>query len=280
MDDFSGMSFGPYRLTQLLALGENAQVYAGEHELTRSQVAVKVPYRPHTRDTWEQLFAEARLLARFDHPHIIHLRDVGEQALATESVVYLVLEYAPQGTLRELHPKGTRLPLQEILSDVRQIAAALQYLHDQHVIHRDIKPEHVLMGPQAQLLLCGFGAALSFQNAAFQERQPVVGTLAYMAPEQLQGHALPASDQYALGCVVYEWLTGIPPFRGPFTAISQQHAHVLPAPIAEKRPQIPSTIAQVVMTALEKRPEQRFPNVMAFAEALEQAYATVEQHAR
>ncbi|MDQ2903348.1 MAG: serine/threonine-protein kinase [Ktedonobacteraceae bacterium] len=279
MDDFSGMSFGAYRLTRLLARGENAQVYAGEHELTRSQVAVKIPYRPHTRATWEQLLAEARLLARFDDPHIVHLLDVGEQVLASESVVYLGLEYAPLGTLRGLHPKGTCLPLQEILSYVAQIAAALQYLHDQQVIHRDVKPEHMLMGAQEQLLLCGFGAALSSQDAASQESQALVGTLAYMAPEQLQGHALPASDQYALGCVVYEWLTGDPPFRGPFTAISQQHAGAVPAPIAEKRPQIPSAIAQVVMIALEKKPELRFQHVLDFANALEQAYTTVEQHA-
>ncbi|MBA2286013.1 MAG: serine/threonine protein kinase [Ktedonobacteraceae bacterium] len=279
MDDFSGLSFGAYRLTRLLAQGENAQVYAGEHERTSSQVAVKVPYRPHTRATWEQLLAEARLLARFDHPHIVHLLDVGEQVLATESVVYLVLEYAPSGTLREQHPKGTCLPLQKLLSYVAQIAAALQYLHDRRVIHRDIKPEHMLMGAQEQLLLCGFGAALSLQDAVSQKSLPLVGTLAYMAPEQLQGHASPASDQYALGCVVYEWLTGAPPFRGPFAAISQQHTGAVPAPIVEKRPQIPLAIAQVVMTALEKEPELRFPHVLDFANALEQAYATVEQHA-
>jgi serine/threonine protein kinase len=154
---------------------------------------------------------------------------------------------------------------------VKQVAAALEYLHTHQVLHRNLRPDHLLVGHRQQLLVCGFGVALQMQPLSFQEKQEVVGTLTYLAPEQLQGRPVPTSDQYALGSIVYEWLTGEPPFRGLFTVISEQISHASPPPVSAKRADIPSAIEHVVMMALKKQPEQRVLNMMAFANALEQA---------
>ena len=270
MASYVGQTIGRYHLTRLLDQGENAEVYVGEHQITKQQGAMKIPYRPQTRDSWEQLQTEARLLARFDHPHIVHPFDFGTQSSEREATVYLALEYAPLGTLRKWHPKGTQLPLEQIISYVKQVAAALEYLHDHQVLHRNLKPEHLLVGHRQQLMVCGFGVALEMQHISFQEKQEVVGTLTYRAPEQLHGRPVPASDQYALGSIVYEWLTGEPPFRGPYTMISERILHASPSPLAMKGLPISSAIEHVVMKNLEKMPERRFPNMIAFANALEQ----------
>src|SRR5205807_1657161 len=134
---------------------------------------------------------------------------------------------APNGTLRQRHPKGTHLPLEVIIPYVQQVASALQYGHDQRLIHRDVKPENMLLNSRNEVLLADFGLALlmprlrSFSTEPLQESQ--AGTTPYMAPEQLQGHAMPQSDQYALGVVVYEWLCGRWPFIGSTIEIVTQH---------------------------------------------------------
>lgn len=123
------------------------------------------------------------------------------------------MEYAPGGTLRQLYPKGTRLPLQTVVSYVKQVASALQYAHEQRLIHRDLKPENLLLGPEQQIWLSDFGLALVAHSMRSQSLQQTAGTLAYMAPEQIEGHPRPSSDQYALGVVVYKWLCGNLPFE-------------------------------------------------------------------
>src|SRR5207248_1793447 len=115
---------------------------------------------------------------------------------------FLVLDYAPNGTLRQRHPKGTPLPLPTIVSYVKQVAEALQYAHDEKLIHRDVKPENILLGRRNEVLLSDFGIALMVQTAQNERVQNVAGTPTYIAPEQIQGKARPASDQYALGITV------------------------------------------------------------------------------
>src|SRR6266567_9091298 len=114
----------------------------------------------------------------------------------------------------KVHPTGTPLPLASIISYVHEVAAALQYAHGQGVIHRDIKPENLLLAGNHEVLLSDFGLAIIAQSARSQQIQETAGTIAYMAPEQLQGHPSSASDQYALGVMVYEWLSGAQPFHG------------------------------------------------------------------
>jgi len=182
--------------------------------------------------------------------------------------------YAPNGTLRQRYAPGTRLPLPTILSYVRQVADALHYAHEAKVIHRDIKPENMLVGRRDEVLLSDFGIALIAQTSRQSSTEEVAGTAAYMAPEQIEGRPLPASDQYALGVVVYEWLCGELPFRGTFKEVCTQHLFVAPPSLREKVPLLSASIEQVVMKALAKEPQQRFVDVRAFADALEEASQT------
>jgi serine/threonine protein kinase len=208
MTDRVGQQLGHYHLLRLLGQGGFADVYLAEHVHLETQVAVKVLSMRLSGEYVEQFRTEARTVARLVHSHIVRVLDFGVE----DGTPYLVMDYAPGGTLRQLHPKGTRLPLPTIVSYVKQLAEALQYAHERKLIHRDIKPENMLLDENGQLLLSDFGIALVTQSTRYQNTQEVIGTAAYMAPEQLQGKPRRASDQYALGIVVYEWLCGDRPF--------------------------------------------------------------------
>ena len=194
-----------------------------------------------------------------------------------EGTPFLVMEYAPSGTLRVLHPKGTRVPLESVVRYVTQVAAALQYAHDQHLVHRDVKPENMLLGSRSEVLLSDFGLALltphtlSARTEAME--QPLAGTSPYLAPEQLHGKPRPSSDQYALAVVVYEWLCGAPPFHGSPFEIAMQHLSLPPPPLRERMPDLPPALEEVVLRALAKEPAQRYASVQDFAAALQQACA-------
>jgi serine/threonine protein kinase len=215
----------------------------------------------------ESFEKEARTVAHLKHPHIVRVLDYD----VDDETPFLVMDYAAGGTLRTRHPKGTILPLPTIISYVKQIADALQYAHNQRLIHRDIKPENMLLGEGGQLLLSDFGTALMAQSSRYQSTQEVIGTVAYMSPEHIQGHPRPASDQYSLGIVVYEWLTGERPFHGSFTEMCTQHMFAPPLPLRERVPTLPPAVEQVVLTALQKDPHRRFARVQAFAHALSAA---------
>jgi predicted ATPase/serine/threonine protein kinase/DNA-binding CsgD family transcriptional regulator len=267
MTDRVGQHLGHYQLIQLLGQGHWASVYLGEHRHLHTQAAIKVLHGPWADREVDGFLGEARTLALLRHPHIVRVLDFGVQ----EGTPFLVLEYAPGGTLRQRHPKGTRLPLQTVVSYVKQVASALHYAHEQRLIHRDLKPENLLLGPDQELWLSDFGLAILAHSARSQSFQQTAGTLAYMAPEQLEGHPTPASDQYALGVLVYEWLAGERPFSGSVTELAVKQALAPPPSLSEKVPTLPSTVEQVVLQALAKDHAQRFPSVQAFALALEEA---------
>src|SRR5947199_6308073 len=184
------------------------------------------------------------------------------------------MDYANNGTLRQRHPKGTVLPLPTVVKYVKQVADALQYAHDEKLIHRDIKPENMLIGRRGAILLSDFGIALVAQSSRYQSTKEMAGTMAYMAPEQINGKPRPASDQYALGIVIYEWLSGERPFQGSFVEIATQHLMTPPAPLHGKVAGISPAVEEVVFTALAKDPQRRFDSVHAFAAAFEQACQT------
>lgn len=267
MGERAGQLFGHYRLLHLLGQGGFADVYLGEHIHLGTQAAIKVLHTQLAGEDVNGFRNEARTIARLEHPNIVRVLDFGMEGLTP----YLVMSYAPNGSLRQRHPRGTVLPLAMIVSYIRQIADALQYAHDEKLIHRDIKPENMLLDRRNTVLLSDFGIALVAQSTKMQSVQEVIGTVAYMAPEMLQGHPRPASDQYALGIVVYEWLCGDRPFHGAFTELASQHMFVPPPPLRGINPSISLDIESVVLTALSKEPAQRFGSVRAFAIALEQA---------
>ena len=263
----AGQQIGNYQLLRLLGRGGFANVYLGEHIYLKTQAAIKLLQLQLGDDEREQFLREARTIAHLIHPRIIRVLDFGVQ----DYTPYLVMDYAPNGTLRQRHALGTRLPLSTIVSYVKQVASALQYAHDQHFIHRDVKPGNMLIGRNDEILLSDFGTALLAHSTASQDTADTVGTVAYMAPEQIAGKPRPASDQYALGIVVYEWLSGEHPFRGSLQEIIAQQMAAAPPPLHARFPDISPDVEEAVMMALAKDPYQRFDNVEAFAHALEEA---------
>jgi serine/threonine protein kinase len=271
MTERVGQQLGNYRLIRLLGEGGFAEVYLGEHIHLGTQAAIKVLHTQLAKEDIETFRNEARTIARLEHPNIVRVLDFGLEG----STPYLVMSYAVNGTLRQRHPKGTRLPLVTIVSYVQQLADALQYAHDEKLIHRDIKPENMLVGKRQEVLLSDFGIAVMAQSSRYQNPQDMAGTITYMAPEQIQGKPRPASDQYSLGIVIYEWLTGTRPFHGSLTELVGQHLSATPPSIREKLPTISSGVEQAVMKALAKDPKERFARVKELAIALEQGSLTV-----
>src|SRR5229473_5958786 len=215
MADREGQQLGNYRLLRLLGQGGFAEVYLGEHIYLETPAAIKVLRTQIASEDVEHFRTEARTIARLAHPHIVRVLEYGVDG----TTPYLVIDYAPNGTLRKRHTKDTLPSLPTIVSYVNQVADALQYAHDQKVIHRDVKQENMLVGRRNEILLSDFGIALvaqSSRSSSTRYIQDMAGTIAYMAPEQIQSQASPRSDQYSLGVVVYEWLSGERPFQGSF----------------------------------------------------------------
>ena len=266
MNDLLGQQLGNYRLTRLLGKGGFASVYLGEHCTLTIQAAIKVLHAQLISSDIDSFHDEARTISRLEHPHILRVLDFAVE----DSIPFLVMEYAPNGTLRTHHAKGIPLPLDTIISYVKQLAAALQYAHNKKLIHRDVKPENILLGANNDILLSDFGLAMIVQSSYKHQDQSVAGTVPYMAPEQIRGVPCPASDQYALGVITYEWLCGERPFRGSLLEVASQHIHASPPSLCEKIPTISPAVEQVVLRALEKDPDRRFSTVHAFAQALEE----------
>jgi eukaryotic-like serine/threonine-protein kinase len=266
--DNAGQQLGNYRLLHLIGEGGFARVYLGEHIYLKTFAALKVPKIRLNQADLEAFLAEARRSVSLEHPHIVRVLECG---LEGGTIPYFVMNYAPGGTVRRRYPKGTRLPPEIIFSNVRQIASALQYIHHKGLIHQDIKPENMLLGPNDEVMLSDFGISAVAHHTVTLSVQEVAGTARYMAPEQFQGKVRPASDQYALGVVVYEWICGTCPFNGSFAELCNQHLYEVPPSLREKVPNISPAIEQVIMKALAKDPKQRFARVQDFVYALDQA---------
>ncbi|GCE48253.1 hypothetical protein KTH_31220 [Thermosporothrix hazakensis] len=179
-----------------------------------------------------------------------------------------MMDYAPDASLRERHRYGERVSLSAVLAYVEQVADALQFAHDRKVIHRDIKPENMLVGSRQEILLTDFGIAVVAHSTNSAKTENFAGTPYYIAPEQAMSHPRPASDQYALAVVAYEWLAGRRPFDGTFTEIVAKHLSAPPPPMGSH---VPNAVAHVLMKALAKDPQQRFSCVAEFAVALREA---------
>ena len=267
MSDRVGQQVGNYRLVQLLGSGGFADVYLGKQIFLDSPAAIKLLHTNLVHEEIDGFQSEARTLVRLIHPNIIRILDFGLEG----GTPFLVMDYAPNGNMRQLFPRNRRVPLAQVIEYVKQVANALQYAHDAKVIHRDVKPENLLLGRQNEILLSDFGIAVVAQSTFTQLTQEMTGTIAYMAPEQLQAHPRPASDQYSLAVVAYEWLSGSTPFTGSFAELAVKHMTVAPTSLREKLPELPPDVERVILTALSKEPAQRFNSVRAFATALEEA---------
>src|SRR5579875_264468 len=262
-----GQRIGNYHLVNVLGKGGFAQVYLGLHCYLKTPAAIKVLHTHLDLADQQRFLQEAQLIARLDHPHIVRVLDFG----VANALPYLVMEYAPMGSLRQHYPQGARMPLSDVLLFVKQMADALQHAHERKIIHRDVKPDNVLLKRSRHVLLSDFGLAVLRQSASSQGLLQAAGTVAYSAPEQLLGQPAPASDQYALAVSVYEWLTGQRPFEGSVDELFLQHRQVAPPPLRQRCPDIAAAVEAVVLRALAKDPRDRWPDVLAFAAALQEA---------
>ncbi|MBV9708194.1 MAG: serine/threonine protein kinase, partial [Chloroflexi bacterium] len=238
----TGQQVDDYRLHRLLGAGAFGEVYLAEHVHDHTSVAIKVLKVQLTAETLKDFLREARTF-RLKHPHIVPLLDFGIEG----ETPFLVMEYAPNGTLHQRHPPGTRIALQQVCSYVKQAAAALQYAHEKRLIHRDVKPQNMLLGRNHEVLLSDFGIAAIAHTEHSLSTQEMSGTVPYMAPEQIQGKPRPASDQYALGICAYQWLCGVRPFEGTQVEVILKHVTAPPPPLHERVPTIPAAVETVVM---------------------------------
>ena len=277
---------GRYRFLRLLGSGGMGEVYLMNDTRVNRQVAIKVirsesapyPGSEAAKDAARLFQREARAIAALDHPNILPLYDFGEETHDDTTMSYMVMPFCTEGSLAGWlrQSVSATLPPQDIAQLVEQAADALQYAHDHQVIHLDVKPSNFLLRSNRKnpnrptLLLADFGIARSSTTAASSSRT-IRGTPTSMAPEQWSSMTVPATDQYALAVMVYEILAGRPPFLGGMEQLMYQHFTVQPSPPSNYNAHLTEAIDSVILRALAKKPEDRFPSITAFASEFEKA---------
>ncbi|HEY5546742.1 MAG TPA: protein kinase [Gemmatimonadaceae bacterium] len=266
---------GRYTIEREIGAGGMAIVYLAEDLKHRRSVAIKV-LRPELAATIgaDRFLREIEIAARLSHPHILPLFDSG----AAGDLLYYVMPFVPGESLRSRLAREHRLHTDEALRLTREIASALGFAHQQGIVHRDIKPENILLA-DGIALVADFGIARAIRTSRGNGDGPAptltatglaLGTPAYMSPEQFTADEVDGrSDLYALGCVLFEMLSGEPPFTGPTVeALLRRHLTTAPRPLNELRPTVSLGLARVVARVLAKDPADRYPTAASFAEAL------------
>ena len=264
MRGIEGLMLGRYELGQRIAQGGMAEVYLGFDRRVKRQVAVKVLYG-RDESFVRRFEREALAVGALSHDHILPLYDFGEQ----RPWYYLVMPYVEGGNLRDYLLKRKRLPLEEAASFTDQIASALQYAHDQGVMHRDVKPSNILLRPDGYAYLVDFGLAKALMGGiSLTNSGAMVGTPEYMAPEQSNGVNDYRSDIYSLGIILYQMLTGRVPFTAESpVAVSLKHIQTMAIPPREINNAIPESVEAVILKALAKDPAERYQEAQALAAA-------------
>jgi Protein kinase domain len=269
-DPFSGKTLGKYRLLDRLGTGGMSMVYRARPddalESEQQEVAVKVmdPKLAGEAGSTKRFRREIQICTKLQHPNILQLYDYGEQ----DSALYLVMELLRGQTLAQ-KISGRRLRAEELQSYVEPVVEALAYLHSQNIVHRDLKPDNIFLTDEGRVKLMDFGISRGEAFTVATATHQGLGTPAYMSPEQVEGRFEEASDQYSLGCVVYEWLVGEPPFTDPDPfALAFKHVGQHAAPLRSRRPSLSEELEIVVSRMLSKQPEDRYPSIKDAGEAL------------
>lgn len=263
-----GQYIGRCRVQRLLGQGNSSEVYLGEHPELKHPVAVKLLHAWTGERDVQRFLTQAAMLSKLDHPHIIHIYDFG---LTDDDIPYLVVSYAPYGTLRQRYPRGTRLPFGEVANYISQSADALHYVHEHQLVHRDVKPQNMLLGEKNEIILNDFGTT-TVSYSLVPNAVDFEGTVLYAAPEQLEGRSLRSSDQYALAIMTHELLTGSWPFIGTFEEVARKHLLEPPPTLREKGIEAPLVVEEALQRALSKDPARRFASIVDFANVLVEAH--------
>jgi serine/threonine-protein kinase len=268
LERLSSMLEEQYTLTKEIGRGGMSVVYLAKDLRHDRSVAVKL-VQPEitTKSSAARFLREIQITAKLQHPHILPLLDSG----ANDGLLYYIMPHIEGESLRDRLSAGDRLPFEEAIGITQQIAAALQYAHDNGIIHRDVKPENILLSA-GLAVLSDFGVASAIgddENDA--ATRFTVGTPAYMAPEQAEREKVDhRADEYSLACVLYEMLTGSPPFFGGTVGETIQRKLTEPTPcLSEARPDLPEELDRIFERALARKPRNRYDSVDEFAQVLD-----------
>jgi serine/threonine-protein kinase len=260
-----------YRIVRELGRGGMATVYLADDLKHPRQVAIKV-LNPDLSEALgaERFLLEIETASSLTHPHILPLHDSGE----ANGLLYYVMPYVEGESLRDRLKREKQLPVEDAVRIAREVADALAYAHERGVVHRDVKPANILLEAD-HAVLADFGVAKAvadMDRTQLTQTGTSLGTPTYMSPEQASGEQEldGRSDQYALGCVLYEMLAGEPPFRGArVEAVVRQHLTVDAAPVTQARPSVPEGVAAALHRTLAKNPADRFRTTRELEKALE-----------
>jgi eukaryotic-like serine/threonine-protein kinase len=263
---------GRYLLSALLGAGGMAEVFLAHDRILGRDTALKVLKERYAKDERfvGRFWREAQSAAALNHQNVVQIYDQGR---AEDGRYYIAMEYVPGGSLEDLILRRGPLGPSEATRIASQVAEALQAAHRRGIVHRDIKPQNVLIGEAGDAKVADFGIALGASRTSTSGTNLLFGTPSYMSPEQAMGERVgPESDLYSLGVVLYEMLTGMVPFtaEGPL-ATAMKHLTELPLPPRERNASVPEAMDALVMKLLSKDPEDRYPNAAQLIEELRRA---------
>jgi serine/threonine protein kinase len=256
LDQRIGTELGGYRILEQLGRGGTSVVYRAEHVRLGRPAALKL-LSPGLgeADFSDRFLRESQLAASLDHPSIVPVYDAGED----DGLLWIAMACVEGTDLKTLIREEGALPLRRALFILGQIASALDAAHARGLVHRDVKPANILVGPEDRAYLSDFGAVKELASAGMTRTGSFVGTIEYCAPEQIEGGDVDArTDVYALACVLYETLTGTPPFHRPSeVAVLNAHLHAQPPRLTKAKPGLPHELEHVIEKALSKSPLDR-----------------------
>ena len=274
MSTLVGMQLsGRYRLDAQIGAGGMSTVYRAFDQTLERQVAIKLMHREIASDSdqLERFRREARAVAQLSHPHIVGVIDAGED----EGRPYIVFEYVEGETLKERIRRMGRLPMDEAIAYAIEISRALGCAHSHHIVHRDVKPQNVLIDAEGSAKVTDFGIARTLDQDGLTADGRVLGTTDYVSPEQALGHDVNGqSDIYSLGVVLFEMLTGDVPFHGENqVSVAMKHVREDMPDLQSRRPEASATLASVLERMTDKDLRRRYPDVPALVADLEEALA-------
>jgi tRNA A-37 threonylcarbamoyl transferase component Bud32 len=268
---------GRYEIEDLVGTGGMSSVYRARDTVLGRRVAIKILHEHFSSDDEyvERFRREARAIARLNHPNIVTVIDRGD----FEGRQYIVFEHVPGENLKDIVRRSGPLPVQQAVALTHQVARGLGFAHEHGIVHRDVKPQNVLLDETGSPKVTDFGIARSLDpKEGLTESGTVLGTSDYLSPEQASGRRVDErSDQYSLGVLLYELLTGEVPYPAEtFMAAAMRHAHDPVPTVRERRPDVPLEVDAIVARAMAKDPRDRFSSMAAMEAALEACLADRE----